>query len=65
MDKEESAAIYNQRIETAARLTAEQLRQANLLVREHEHYLDETTHHAMVAAVLQAMAVNFHALRGS
>ena len=65
MDKEDNAAIHSQRIETAARLTAEQLRQANLLVREHAHNLDEATHHALVAAVLQAMAVNFHALRGS
>lgn len=65
MDKQESAAIYNQRIGTATQVTAEQLRQANQLVREHQHNLDEATHHAMVAAVLQAMAVNFHALRGS
>lgn len=65
MDKEERAVIQQERIETAARLTAEQLRQSNLLVREHAHNLDEATHHALVAAVLQAMAVNFHSLRGS
>lgn len=65
MDKEDRAAVHLHRIETAASVTAEQLRQANLLVREHAHNLDEATHHAMVAAVLQAMAVNFHALRGS
>jgi hypothetical protein len=65
MDKEDSAVIYQQRIETAARLAAEQLHQAYRVVREHQHELDEATRHVMVAAVLQAMAVNFHALRGS
>ena len=65
MDKEDRAAIHLQRIEVAASLTAEQLRQANLLVRQHMHNLDEPSHHAMVAAVVQAMAVNFHSLRGS
>lgn len=63
MSKEEVLAAHETTIEGAAHVTAEQLRLATHIVRDHVHNLDEETHHALVAAVVQALATNFLALR--
>jgi hypothetical protein len=63
MSKGEVLTAHETTIESAARVTAEQLRLATHIVRDHVHNLDEATHHALVAAVVQALATNFLALR--
>ena len=49
MSKEEVLTAHETTIEGAAHVTAEQLRLATHIVRDHVHNLDETTHHALVA----------------
>ena len=49
--------------ESASHVTAEQLRLAAHIVRDHVHNVDDATHHALVAAVVQALATNFLALQ--
>ena len=63
MSKGEVLTAHETTIESAARVTAEQLRLATHIVRDHVHNLDEATHHALVAAVVQALATNFLPLR--
>jgi hypothetical protein len=63
MSKEEILALHEMMIEGAAHVTAEQLRLATHIVRDHVHNLDDATHHALVAAVVQSLATNFLALR--
>ncbi|HEX4233152.1 MAG TPA: hypothetical protein VH041_02505 [Caldimonas sp.] len=61
MDVKDVATIHEGTLEPAIALTARQLRQADQIVSSHTRLPDEQ-HTILVAAVLQALATNFHAL---
>lgn len=62
MQINEVAAIHEQTLEPALALTSKQLRQASDIVSGYGHSLSEDARATLTAAVLQALATNFHAL---
>jgi hypothetical protein len=62
MDVKDVATIHEGTLEPAIALTARQLRQADQIVSSHTTRLPDEQHTILVAAVLQALATNFHAL---